>query len=363
MHTNPATTMPDTPPIPPSDADTLIPNSEILRQFVPLDGLSRRSLKYLCGYAKLVRLDIGDVLFERGDEAPFTYYLLRGALRLKDARGDQLVLKAGSERASYAVSNLLPRHYRAMVVSQQALALRIQRDPMEKEIAWGQLSGGDKADESDWKVNLLRTPAFTRLPMANVQQLFEAMEEVPAKAGQIVLREGEPGDYFYLIRSGACRVLRQVNGRIIELGTLAAEDAFGDEALVSDKPRNATIMMKEDGVLMRLSKENFTRLMQAPLLKRVSMGSTQQAIRSGKALLIDVRMEEEFTDNRLPEALNIPLFLLHIKLQSLNKGLKYVLYCDGGGRSEAGAFLMTRKGFDAYVLAEPGKHLSESVDS
>jgi CRP-like cAMP-binding protein len=196
--------------------------------------------------------------------------------------------------------------------------------------------------------------------MANVQKLFEHLEERPCKAGQVIVREGDPGDYYYIIRSGRCRVVRVANGLEIRLGTLQEPNSFGDEALVSDKPRNATVIMETDGVLLRLSKDNFQSLMQAPLVQRVTLNIARRAVAEGKAVLIDVRMEEEFAQNRLLHAINIPLFMLHLRAQTLNKGLKYVVYCDAGKRSESAAFLLTRNGFDAYVLDDAGTALAES---
>ncbi len=329
---------------------------ELLRPLVPLDNLGRKSLRYIADHGKLMQLAGGDVVFDLGDTRPFTFYLLRGALRLKDDKGKRTVVEAGSERGRYAIGNLLPRRFNARIVSQQAILMRVDRDLLEKEIAWGQLSQvdkkGEKAEDNEWRVDLLRTPVFSRLPMASVQRLFEALEEVPAKAGDVIVKEGEPGDFYYILRSGKCKVVREVGGRELRMGALEAPQGFGDEALVSNKPRNATVVMESDGLLLRLSKADFQELLHAPLVKKVKLAVAESAIAEKKAMLLDVRMEEEFTQNRLPHAINIPLFLLHLKLLGLNKGFKYVVYCDTGQRSEAASFILTRNGFDSYVLED-----------
>jgi len=323
---------------------------------VPLDNLGRKSLRYVADHGELLQMSGGEVVFDLGDTSPYTYYLLRGALRLKDQKGRRTLLEDGSERSRYAVANLLPRRYNARVVSKQALLMRVNRDLLEKEIAWGQLSQtddkGKKTEDNEWRVDMLRTPVFARLPMTSVQRLFENLEEMPVKAGDVIVREGEPGDYYYMIRAGSCKVVRNVAGREVRIGALAAPQGFGDEALVSNNPRNATVVMESDGMLLRLSKADFQELLQAPLLKKVKMEVVKGPVAEGKAMLIDVRMEEEFSQNRLAHAINIPLFLLHLKLQSLNRGFKYVVYCDTGQRSEAASFIMTRHGFDCYVLED-----------
>jgi len=301
-------------------------------------------------------------LFRIGDTQQYTFYLLHGAIRMTDAKGSRVIIESGTERGRYALSNLLPRQFHARIASAEAIVLRIDKELLDKEIVWGQLAQADTTDnelqDNEWKIELLRTPVFARLPMSSVQTLFDELEEVFCKAGKTVIKEGQAGDYYYIIRSGSCKVARHVDGREVVLSTLQAPSGFGDEALVSNKPRNATVIMTTDGLLMRLSKTNFQSLMHAPLTKRVELDVAQRAVRKHKAILIDVRMEEEFTRKQLPNAVNIPLFLLYIKTKTMKKGLKYILYCDTGARSEAGAFILTRSGFESYVLNNPARALS-----
>lgn len=338
------------------------PGPESLRSLAPLSNLSRKSLRYAFDHTLVFNANQGDILFEVGDTKPYTFFLLRGALKLKDGKGVPILVESGSERARYAIANLLPRQYHVQVVSKQAVIARIDRDLLEKEVAWGQLSStnaqGEQADDNEWKINLLHTPLFFRLPMANVQKLFEELEEVPCNAGDTIIREGDPGDCYYIMRKGQCKVVRSVGGQEIRLNTLKAPESFGDEALVSHKPRNATIVMETDGILLRLSGKTFQDLMQAPLVRRVEWSAAQRALARGKAQLIDVRMEEEFAESHLPRAQNIPLILLYLKTRGLKKKRKYIVYCDTGNRSEAAAFILTRNGFHTYLLSDAGRVLT-----
>jgi CRP-like cAMP-binding protein len=336
---------------------------QALRGMIPLDNLTPRSLRFVASKTKLLSFKKDEVLFDIGDTMPFTYYLVEGAIGLKDAKDKRVIVASNTERGRYAISNLVPRHFQAWVVSDTATIARVDRDLLEKEIAWGQVSAdstnGDIPLEQDWRLDLLRTPVFAKLPMANVQKLFAALEEFPCQAGSRIIKEGDPGDYFYIIRSGTCKVMRNTGGRrMIALGTLESPNVFGDEALVSNKPRNATVVMETAGMLMRLSKAHFEQLMHKPLVKKVKLTAIESAIAKGKAFLLDVRMEEEFAENRIPYALNIPLFLLHLKTQTMSKQVKYIVYCDTGSRSEAAAFLLTRYGFDVYLLDDASDTLA-----
>lgn len=84
-----------------------------------------------------------------------------------------------------------------------------------------------------------------------------------AAAGDVVVREGEPGDRFYLIVRGAVSVTRrEPNGEAVELGRLAEGDEFGEMALLRDVPRNATVTARTDCLFLTLSRDDFLALLE-----------------------------------------------------------------------------------------------------
>ena len=112
-----------------------------------------------------------------------------------------------------------------------------------------------------------------RIPPANIQAIFMRMQRVAYRAGDVVIRQGDEGDYFYAIVSGKCVVTREtpLNKDGIKLAELGVGDTFGEEALISEAKRNATVTMLTDGVLMRLDKKDFRELMNEPLLQWVDL--------------------------------------------------------------------------------------------
>ena len=94
------------------------------------------------------------------------------------------------------------------------------------------------------------------------------MQEMPARSGDTIIKQGDDGDYYYIIRNGTCKVTRtSKTGSEITLAQLSDGDAFGEEALLSEAKRNASIIMTTDGMLMRLSKQDFNELLKAPMLR------------------------------------------------------------------------------------------------
>jgi len=63
-----------------------------------------------------------------------------------------------------------------------------------------------------------------------------------------------------------------------------------------------------------------------------------------------VRLPSEFEQQHLEGALNLPLYTLRLKLEHLDPKCRYVVYCDTGRRSSAGAFILSERGFDTCVL-------------
>jgi rhodanese-related sulfurtransferase len=198
--------------------------------------------------------------------------------------------------------------------------------------------------------DLLSNPAFSHVPPGNLHLLFGCFEPVAVTSGQVIISQGGPGDYYYLIRSGSARVTRSVSeNKVITLAELNAKQGFGEDALISGEPRNATVTMLSDGELMRLPASQFNTLLREPLVHRVNLGQAAELIKNG-AQLVDVRLEAEFKEGSLKGSINLPLYLLRLKANTLDRKRSYILFCQSGRRSSAAAFLLTQRGLDARVL-------------
>ena len=76
-----------------------------------------------------------------------------------------------------------------------------------------------------------------------------------------------------------------------------------------------------------------------------------ERVRNG-AIWLDVRLESEYKHNGLEGSINIPLFMLRLKVATLSEDKKYILYCDTSRRSAAAAFLLSERGLDAACLKD-----------
>jgi putative ABC transport system ATP-binding protein len=78
-----------------------------------------------------------------------------------------------------------------------------------------------------------------------------------AQPGEIIIRQGDPGELFYLIRNGEVDVVVEEGGRERTVAKLGEGQYFGEAALLRDEPRNATVIARTKCVFYTLGKEDF----------------------------------------------------------------------------------------------------------
>ena len=331
---------------------------QLLKTFAPLDGLKRDNLAALAKKVSVKTMSAGRLLFKEGDTDKRTYYLVAGSVELR--ADDKLVgtIRSGTPEARAALAPGLPRKFTARAAIDLEYIM-IDSDLLDVLLTWDQTGQyevaelrGDGLDVTgDWMTTLLQTKAFHRIPPANIQAIFMRMQRINYRAGDIVIKQGTEGDYFYVVVAGKCVVTREtpLNKEGIKLAELGPGDSFGEEALIAEAKRNATVTMSTDGTLMRLGKQDFQTLLNEPLLQWVDHDKAKEIVaRGGKWL--DVRLPSEFQNFRIDGAVNIPLYFIRLKLNALDKNTQYVVCCDTGRRSSAAAYILSERGFEAYVL-------------
>jgi MFS family permease len=115
--------------------------------------------------------------------------------------------------------------------------------------AWPQLRRLDASTSAPKLTGLLRgVEILALLPLPALERLAAALTEVRLPAGAVVIREGEPGDRFYILAEGEV----EVEGNVLRPGS-----SFGEIALLRDVPRTATVTTRTDVVLQALDRDDF----------------------------------------------------------------------------------------------------------
>ncbi|RJG13766.1 cAMP-binding protein [Pseudomonas cavernicola] len=331
-------------------------NPEQLRSLTPLNVLSEQQWRELRGQLVPQPLLAGQLLFRQGDQAQLTHYLLAGELLLRSVEGQEEHLLAGSEASCHPLSPSLPRLHEVRALTDASL-LTLDSATLTRLLIWRLayqdllLELGQAGEDVEWLERLLENPLFAKVPPPNVRAMLERMQRIELPAGSTVLREGEAGDCCFFLNSGRAEVIRGAGSEHQVLAELEVGACFGEEALLADRPRNATVTMLDAGVVLRLDRQDFFALLKAPVVDEVSFGEAAR-LQSGGAQWLDVRLQEEYERAHALESLNMPLQLLRLKARLLDKARTYLCYCDSGKRSASAVFLLSQLGFTVYVLRD-----------
>ncbi len=105
-------------------------------------------------------------------------------------------------------------------------------------------------------------PLFADLTPNTLAEVADQMMVHEADEGDTVLRQGDPGDLFYLIRSGSVDVVIEENTQERTVAQLNQGQYFGEAALITDEPRNASIIAREKCVFYSLGKSDFRAVLE-----------------------------------------------------------------------------------------------------
>ena len=333
---------------------TPVAEEATIRQLVPFNELFGQQFHEALKCCELVTIPPRKKLFKRGQREPYDYYLLSGSVDLVDGEFNITSLRQGDPECRHALDNRPPHRYSAITTDTCEL-LKVDRQRLELAMTWGQ--AGDYSvldaaeDEVDWMSALLESEVFTGIPPANIQRLFTAFKNTEKSLGEVVVAEGEQGDLFYVIEHGSALGTKQEGPKAVQLARLGPGDLFGEEALIGDTTRNATVTMETDGALMFLEKAEFKNLLEGPVLHRISESDLEaMAADDTELVLVDVRLSGEFRHFHRKQAVNIPLNKLRERSERLSRSATYVVVDNAGPRAELGAFLLIKAGLKTFLL-------------
>ena len=114
------------------------------------------------------------------------------------------------------------------------------------------------------RARVLQLPVFAGLPTPRLEAAARAMEPIQVAAGEVVVRQGDVADRFYVIVAGTFAVSQAADGGAsLNLRELGPDDVFGEIGLLRRSPRTATVTAATDGRLLALEGERFLELVTA----------------------------------------------------------------------------------------------------
>ena len=352
-------------------ASNISKNLSILKHLEPLARLTPKRLNELASLCVIEFISKDLDPMRMNTLSAQSVYLVRGKLDIRYVDGSKTILCAGTGASRHPINaNGLQIKYAIALTPIEVV--KIDTDLLDIMMTWDQLSNNDSVvinqssknvsdvsferTTADWltdtavfSAKALQRGVFSHFPPANIEEMFKRMEKINVTADQVIIKQGEEGDYYYLIERGTAVVIREKQRETEILAELVAGTAFGEEALVSDNKRNATIVMKTEGVLLRLNKTDFIELLKVPMINLISKAKAKEKASQG-AVWLDVRFPSEYSFDHIPNAINAPLNELRGIAPTLEKEKEYILYCQTGRRSAAAAFILAQHGLKSVVL-------------
>ena len=226
---------------------------ETLRKVPILSNLSERQLFELARRVISKEFAAGEVLFNAGDPGDSFYVVEHGLFAVSDKTGKELA-RCGKGQCFGELALLRSEPRAATVTAVEASkALACSKEVFDAHL------GSLEEIRNMWRYEALsKVPLLTGLTQQQRLQLCSAFESKDYAAGQDVVMAGDPGDAFFVVEKGTCGVYADENKEVNRLGPASY---FGERALLRNEPRAATVRAVQDATLLRLSRENFEKLL------------------------------------------------------------------------------------------------------
>lgn len=327
-------------------------DEEHLGTLSPFNSLSPELLKEVIEHCSIERFPPGQRIFAERDNDNRTIFLLSGQLALMAEGHGAITLKADSSEAHQPIAAQQPRQVTALA-STSVTVLTIDSSFLSGVLDRAKREGGVAETPSDsfqQRFNAVFNSAlFVELPDPHKQVLMRRMVEMPVKAGQMVIQEGQASENYYLIVEGNCRVTRGAGKQTIYVADLGPGMGFGEGALIENDYHDSTVTMTDDGLLLSLSKGEFLTLLVRPFIKWVQYEEMRKLQKEGSTV-IDIRTAAAYQRANVDGSINLPLVVLRKAVTILDRNRHYIVCCDVGRRSATAAFLMAQHGLNVSIL-------------
>ena len=334
-------------------------SQQILDVLVPVRSLTHDHLNTLMRDQQIEYVCSGQTLVNEGDYDNDYVYLLSGNVALISSDGSRRVVCGGDAECRFPLAHTQPRKVSVEALSDCTL-IRFDSDKLDAMLAWDQASRyimldvasqRDLDEDAEWMLTLLRSNFFYKVPPINIREIINKFTSSYHSTGETILRQGEIGDRCYFIKEGLVGVY-QANEESCPpelVADLSVGRCFGEDALIDEVARNATIITHTNSVLMQLDKRDFFLLLKKPEVNTYILSQARGAI-PDSTCWIDVRTQDEYESGHYHNAVNMPLEILKLKSRLLDKSVNYMVYCNSGRRSEAAAHFLSQDGFNVHSL-------------
>jgi CRP-like cAMP-binding protein len=155
-------------------------------------------------------------------------------------------------------------------------------------------------------------PFFSPLSADERKKLADEATLHVFNAGELIIREGDPGRSIYVILDGQVRVFtRDHHGEELELAVLAPSQFFGEMSFLTGKPRSGSVMALDTSVIVELSYTSMRKVVKEhPTVKKVLVEYYQQRLGSTEQKRAEVEGDKHPSDSRQKQRIQVKLVVL-----------------------------------------------------
>lgn len=323
------------------------PGPEQLANLVPINEVPKGLREMLLPYSELITIGEEELFVTRAETEAL--YLISGSIEPQRMDGRVGDLVRAEQWQAFGPNHAMESFKRAHGGPGGARLIRIDRRRLGTVLVWHELRAAPDSPilRDEWLPAILGSELLARLPSETQQAAISRAMAREVSAGDRVVAEGDDAEHYYLILEGTFTVHRaSSSGLDLLIAELGPGDSFGEEALLADAARNASVEAGSDGIILALAKSDFLELIGTRLGRSITADAALEELATG-ARCIDVRTVDEFARDGRPGARNVPLSELRDQRPSFLRKARHIVVCDTGRRGATAAFLMSEWGLDA----------------
>lgn len=238
--------------VPKDDAARILIEASVAHNFL-FASISQENLKVMVDVMESKPVKTEDTIITEGDMGDFFYVVERGTFEITVNGVNVGVVGPGGSFGELALLYDSPRAA-TIKASSPGQLWALDRNTFRRIIACN-----TSQQYAGCKSTLQRVPLLESLTEDQLDKLAEAIQEVTFDQDEKIITKGEPGNVFYIVKSGD--VLCTDTGDALEDLLLGEGDYFGERALMTNEPRAANVIAKTRVTAMALDRQSFDDLL------------------------------------------------------------------------------------------------------
>lgn len=331
----------------------------VLRKYKYFESLSDEALEMLSDSIRTAHFPAGSMIIKEGSVGRSFYFVREGQVEVtkktKSGQDEKITVMGGGHglgEMALLTGSVRSTSVRAITnTSCYELSKADFEEIILQEASFKDMML-DKLNNYKLYARIKSLQPFELLPPDQMCALMEKLVEKKYHPGENIVVQGEKGDCYYIVKSGCVSVLKEKKGEDApkQVALLRAGEAFGEEALIREDPRNATCQAIEETTVFVLEKKDFNQIVKASFLENIFPEEIPLDTYLDKYVVIDARIPPEYEEEHIHGAANIPVEVLRERCETFDRSKEYVTYCLNDSRGMVAAFLLKNRGFNAKCL-------------